>query len=90
LTADHGILWRDQLKADERFCPELAPEDARHPRYALGGIARDCARVWRSDGTTYSLLRFPYLTRPLRHTEWGVHGGISAWESVVPLVIRET
>ena len=90
MTSDHGILWRDHLQGKPQLCPGIAPEDVHHPRYVLGGISRDCTLPWRSEGTTYSLLRFPFLTRPLRHTEWGVHGGISAWESIVPLVIQET
>ena len=88
LTADHGILWRDHLGDDPPLCTGVTAEETHHPRYVRGGIIRDCTRLWRHDGCTYSLLRFPTLTRRLKQTEWGVHGGISAWESIVPVVIR--
>ncbi len=89
LTADHGILWRDNLRGREQYFPGVTPSESNHPRHIARGIVRDCAHVWRSEGASYSLLRFPFLTRKLRQNEWGVHGGISAWESIVPLLIRE-
>jgi hypothetical protein len=86
LTSDHGILWRDKI--DMKVADKIFPENTIHPRYILGSYLRDFTYVKKIGDQTYSLMRVPYLTRPLRNTEWGVHGGISAWESIVPLIIR--
>ncbi len=88
LTADHGILWRDALPDGGSVVESPTPEDVYHPRYFKGGLIREYAHVYACQGQTFSLFRTPYLTRPLKHTEWGVHGGISAWESLVPLIFR--
>jgi hypothetical protein len=88
LTADHGILWREHLGSQAQIASGILPEDAQTPRYIQGAIARDFARVRSCGRQSYSLFRYPYLSRPLKRTEWGVHGGISAWESIVPLVVR--
>jgi hypothetical protein len=37
------------------------------------------------DGKEFAMLEYPYLRRDLRTNEWGVHGGLSFEESVVPL-----
>lgn len=67
---------------------KIFSEDAKHPRYVLGSLLRDFTHIRKIDAQTYSLMRIPYITRPLKNTKWGVHGGISAWESIVPLIIR--
>lgn len=90
LTADHGILWRDHVEDRLEIAFDLLPEDAPSPRYIKGGLLRGYGRVCRCDGRNYTLFRVPYMTRPFRINEWGVHGGISAWESVVPLIMRES
>lgn len=90
LTADHGILWRDELEGKWETVGDLQPEDARHVRYVRGSRLRHYLCVRNCLGNAHSLLKVPYITRDLRSNEWGVHGGISAWESIVPLVIRET
>jgi hypothetical protein len=38
------------------------------------------------EGKEFALLEYPYLRRDLRANEWGVHGGLSFEESVVPLL----
>jgi hypothetical protein len=35
----------------------------------------------------FALLAYPFLRRPLRANEWGVHGGLSFEESVVPWIL---
>ena len=85
LTADHGILWRDSLLYPSEIV-DVAVEDSYHPRYVKGTYRRDYTLTVDSFLGNYSLLKYPYLTRNLRRTEWGVHGGVSAWESLVPLV----
>ena len=88
LTADHGILWREHIEGRVQVVGDLFPEDAGHARYVRGRFLRDYGRCRTSFGQNYTLLRVPCMTRNLRNNEWGVHGGISAWESIVPLVSR--
>ena len=89
LTADHGILWRDVLSG---FITIDAPTAAHtsHARYLQGGLLRDYAVSVKTQAGTFSLLKSPYVSRALRSNEWGVHGGVSAWESLVPLKIIKT
>lgn len=88
LTADHGILWRQHLEERQCVVSYLESHDTHFPRHIGGSRMRSHFLVRNCHGTTYSMLRVPYVTRRLRNNEWGVHGGISAWESVVPLIIR--
>jgi len=89
LTSDHGILWREELQGRLMMGDDLFPEDVRSPRYIKGSLLRAYGKVCRSNEQNYTLLRAPYVTRQLRRNEWGVHGGISAWESLVPLIIHD-
>lgn len=88
LTADHGILWREHIEGKVEVVGDLFPEDARHARYVRGHFIRDYGRCCTNFGQHYTLLRVPCMTRNLKSNEWGVHGGISAWESVVPLLTK--
>jgi hypothetical protein len=90
LTADHGILWRDDIDACAEIVGDLLPEETTSARYVRGSLLRGYGRPCNCLGQNYTLLRYPCLTRKLRNNEWGVHGGISAWESVVPLLIRQS
>ncbi len=87
LTADHGILWWHQLGDDPPVLEGVFGGDERHPRYTEGALVRAHTRVVTHGRRTFTVLQAPYLTRRLRQNEWGVHGGISAWESLVPLLI---
>jgi hypothetical protein len=89
LCADHGILWRGDIEGRLELVDDLFDESARWPRYTKGALLRHYGRVCRTLGQTYTLFRIPYMTRRFRNNEWGVHGGISAWESIVPLIIKE-
>ena len=84
LTADHGILWREELKGKEKLIDAATAQNSFHPRYLKGSLVRDYAKPTKGFEGATSLLKYPYLTRSLKRTEWGVHGGISAWESLVP------
>jgi len=89
LTADHGILWRDVVEGHLEMTDDLFREDAYHPRYVKGALLRPYCRCVQSFGQSFALLKFPWMTRCLRNDEWGVHGGLSAWESLVPLIWLE-
>ncbi len=88
LTADHGILWREHIEGKVEVVGDLLPEDARHVRHVQGHFIRDYGRCCTNFGQHYTLLRAPCMTRNLKSNEWGVHGGISAWESIVPLLMK--
>ena len=88
LTADHGILWRHSLEGKWSVVNDLQVDDRRSVRHIRGSRLRDYVLVKSGFGGTFSLLHVPYITRRLRNNEWGVHGGVSAWESIVPLIIR--
>lgn len=90
LTSDHGILWRDDAKEKTTVVGDLFSEDAIHPRYVKGSLTRNYARVVKCESQSFTLLKAPYMTRDWKHSEWGVHGGISAWESIVPIIIKKS
>ncbi len=85
LTADHGILWRDEFEphivgrapagASPRSCEwrDLYRQDETGRRFAVAGREIYC-------------LGYPKLRRALRIDEQGVHGGISFQESIVPFL----
>lgn len=89
LCADHGILWRSDIEGSLQLIEDLHGDDAHWPRYARGSFRRPYGLNVRTYDQNYTLFAVPYMTRPFRNNEWGVHGGISAWESIVPLIIRE-
>jgi len=89
VTADHGILWREQLEPELVVASDLFGEDKASPRYIVGARRRGYGRVCLSQGRDHTLFAVPYMTRRFRVNEWGVHGGLSAWESLVPLIVRE-
>lgn len=89
LTADHGILWWHQLGNEPPVLEGVFGENERHPRYTEGALLRPHTRVISHGRRVCTVLQAPYLTRKLRQNEWGVHGGISAWESLVPLVVLQ-
>lgn len=88
LTSDHGILWRDNIENNLAIINDIFPEDIRAPRYIRGRFCRDYGHCVLSMGQNFTLLKYPFLTKKLRINEWGVHGGISAWESIVPFIIK--
>jgi hypothetical protein len=88
LTADHGILWREAIEGRLEVVGDLIHEDAGHARYVRGHVLRPYGRCVTCLDSHYTAFRFPFMTRELRSNEWGVHGGISAWESIVPFIMR--
>jgi hypothetical protein len=84
VTADHGILWRDQLPSTSNVvCDDYLP----HARFVEDeGNIENGRIILGGYGTVTTGLEYPYLTRELKNTEWGVHGGFSYYESVVPLI----
>ena len=82
LTSDHGILWKEGHDLQ-------VWEPAR-----LSGVCRYLKYSYPSSQTlevefednNYSLLNYPYISRNFKINEWGMHGGVSFEESIVPLL----
>ena len=83
ITADHGILWRDQLPDDP---PIVHDEWTSHARFLTGHHELEHGMLADDRMDPVTGLAYPYLTRELKNTEWGVHGGFSYQESIVPLI----
>jgi len=84
VTADHGILWRDQLPEE----PSIVHDEwADHARFLEGvhDLPNSMTEHDENEGEA-TALAYPHLTRELKNTEWGVHGGFSYQESIVPLI----
>lgn len=84
ITSDHGVLWREDMPENP---PVVFEDHHHHARYIDGetqteyGISKQ-----NPDRSIATGLGYPYVTRDLNHTEWGVHGGFSYYESLVPLI----
>lgn len=83
MTADHGILWRNQLPDDP---PVVHDEWTNHARFLDGSHNLDHGMTVDAPTNPVTGLAYPFLTRELKNTEWGVHGGFSYQESIVPLL----
>ncbi len=81
LVSDHGILW-----AHEHSLRPYEFSEADHPRYYEHARRGEHVLTVEYEGKAFALLEYPYLRRELRTNEWGVHGGLSFEESVVPLL----
>lgn len=85
LSADHGILWRDQ------FEPQIvgtapATQSARYATWREAGFHSGGEHVFHVNNELYHCLTTPNLRRSLRIDEQGVHGGISYQESIIPFL----
>jgi hypothetical protein len=82
LTSDHGILW--QNSADFQMF-DFGKKNY-HPRYLDHQHSSQKVKCFSENGSLFSALVYPYVARKLKSNEWGVHGGLSFEESIVPLV----
>jgi len=81
LTSDHGMLW-----AHEHALQPYEYSDAAPPRYYEYDKRSQHVLNVEFAGKAFGILEYPYLRRELRANEWGVHGGLSFEESMVPLI----
>lgn len=82
LTSDHGILWKNQ-----HALQKLDGYSTTHPRYTMEGLGHDVSTVRITRGNVdFHLFKYPYIGATIRANDGGVHGGLSYWESIVPLV----
>ena len=82
LTSDHGILWNSGH--DLQVLPEGKWTDS--PRFLKYSYPSLRTKDMSFEGKTYSLINYPYIGRDVKNNEWGMHGGLSFEESIVPLV----
>lgn len=86
LTSDHGLLWRDRTQFE---IVGNAPGKSS-PRYCsideVGNLDKGKGHVVEIANQTYFQLSSNYLRRKLHRNEFGVHGGLSYAESVIPLI----
>jgi hypothetical protein len=85
LTADHGILWRDEFDA-EIIGSAPARASARWCLWKDLYQQQENGKRFTVNQKEYYCLGFPKLRRSLRIDEQGVHGGISFQESIVPFI----
>jgi hypothetical protein len=85
LVADHGIWWREDGPLTV-LDPALDSYSARFTRYPAS--QRHAVTIMVRE-TPHYLLRPGLLARPPRRNEAGFHGGLSAAESLVPLITCE-
>ena len=82
LTADHGILWKNQ----HQFTL-LSDQHAAHTRYTRERpSSSQHASPFPTHNGDYYLYWYPYIGRNIRANDSGIHGGLSYWESIVPFV----
>lgn len=82
VTSDHGILWKH--KNNLLTVPSESAHNHYHARYYPTKLPTKEGRRFSIFGHNYTSLYYPYILRQLRSNEWGVHGGISLQESIVP------
>jgi len=85
LVSDHGILW-----AHEHNFQIYEFNIAEHPRHYEHAKSGKHTLTVEFEGKEFAMLEYPYLRRDLRANEWGVHGGLSFEESIVPLISIRT
>jgi len=81
LVSDHGILW-----THEHTLQPYELSSTEHPRYYEYAKSGKHVLTVTFESREFALLEYPYLRRELQANEWGVHGGLSFEESVVPWV----
>ncbi len=82
LTSDHGILWKEGHDLQVWESVKLPGS----PRYLEYSYPSPQTLKVQFEGNTYSILNYPYIRRNFKSNEWGMHGGLSFEESVVPLL----
>ena len=89
VCADHGILWRPLPDEDELEITTSHQAPVGSHRYCKGNLLVGHSRHMSAFGRNYTVLEYPYVLSSLGALEWGVHGGISFQESVVPWLKME-
>jgi hypothetical protein len=93
LTADHGMWWVPHLEQSSPY--EILNYKGRNVGHSrihrnLKGYHDGSEFIhWETDHNTTSMLKYPHLMSKLKKNEWGKHGGVSIFESIVPFLEME-
>lgn len=82
VSSDHGILWKHRKKLKK--IPFEFAKKSHSARFYNGTLTNLEGMVFSDFGKNVVSLKSNYLLRELRTNEWGVHGGVSLEESIVP------
>lgn len=88
LVSDHGIWWKPEINSKEKYII-LNDKRAQSKRFFSGHLIHDKVIHVTCYGKNYSLLKYPYMFMSFNKNEWGCHGGISYYESMVPFMEME-
>lgn len=83
VTADHGVLWKNEHNWQLRDLPGSKP---RYTETKLSGDEAFCSVQFERSGRKYNVFKYPYLGSRIRSDDSGVHGGLSYQESFVPFI----
>ena len=83
LVSDHGILWKH--KSELIPIPSESPKHT-YLRYYSTKLNSPRGFCFHNSGKNVTSLIYPFITRKMRSNEWGVHGGVSLEESIVPFL----
>jgi hypothetical protein len=82
VTADHGVLWKNEHPWQHLRLPDSKPRYITHHTE----LGKNHTVRFENGGVPYYLLCYPYLGSPIRASDSGVHGGLSYQESIVPFM----
>jgi hypothetical protein len=82
LTSDHGILWKEGHDLQVWMHGKWIDS----PRYLKYSYPSPQTLEVNFEDNNYTLLNYPYIGRDFKSNEWGMHGGLSFEESIVPLL----
>jgi hypothetical protein len=88
ITADHGVLWKPEPTSHDQFISLNHPSSGSR-RYRRGSIMTPHSKVITLQGSSFTLLEYPFVFTKPSSLEWGLHGGISFQESFVPFLKLE-
>lgn len=88
LISDHGIWWKPKINSQEKYIV-LNDKRGQSKRFFSGHLIHDKVKHVTCYNKNYSLLKYPYILRSFKKNEWGCHGGISYYESIVPFLKME-
>lgn len=83
ITADHGILWKNDHNWEIINAPGSKP---RYSRSRPDEVLLDYVVRMENSGNPFYVFTYPYLGAPIRKNDSGVHGGLSYQESLVPFI----
>jgi hypothetical protein len=87
ITSDHGILWKKGNEDKLIQIDDLSLKEGG-ARWTKGKIFRDKTITYDGFDAEVTSLKYPYITKKLKRNEWGVHGGVSYEENVIPWITK--